>query len=122
MSQARASGLPACLKMGCGCLWWIAGLTAIAWWLGGRAWGVLTLAATIAVTIVAMVMSWLHEQTTRAVDEARDHSRGTMSCHRCSGSGWVRHDMYNERTCPLCNGSGWEDDPRQGPTLFRSVE
>ena len=107
--------------MGCGCSWWIVGLTAVAWWLAGTMGGLVTLMITVVVTVAAMLMQRLHYTRLQEVERSGTCGKGTNPCHRCSGTGWLRHDMYNERTCPLCNGSGWEDAPREGIPLWREA-
>ncbi len=111
MRSSKDSTFLYSLRLGCGCLWWIVGLTALAWWFGGKRWGIPTLEVTVLVTVVAIALHCalapLYKRRLRDVEESKARCKGSEPCHICNASGWVPQDMYNEVTCPLCNGSGW---------------
>lgn len=104
---------------GCGCVWWIVGLTAVVWWLGGGGWGLATLGFTLVVTLLALAITVAQARLVREVDETRSEARGSVQCLRCLGDGWIDHDRYNQVTCPICNGSGWQDARREGLPRMR---
>jgi len=117
-STARSASAQFCAT-GCGCVWWIVGLTAVAWWLGGGGWGLATLGVTLVVTLVTLAIAAAQTRLVRQVEETASEAPGAVPCPACSGDGWIDHDRYNQVTCPICNGSGWQDAPRQGPPRMR---
>ncbi len=125
MRSSRDSTFLYSLRMGCGCVWWVAGITALGWWFGGKAWGICMLKATVLISVVVIclycVVAPFYKRRLRDVEESRLLCKGSKACDICNGSGWVSQDMYNEATCPLCNGSGWEDAPRVGDSLVRGA-
>ena len=100
---------------------WIIGGTALAWWLGGKAWGVGVFAVTILTMLLTMGIVLFNYSCEQNVAESRRNCGGSVRCRQCGGTGWVRRDAYNEVTCPVCNGSGSEDARRQGPPQIRGT-